>query len=435
MRPLRIPSRYGLVSHIFQRAYTPSIVSRFHRTTKHSSRAPSDFLSTDAKPGWRSFTRRTGDGGKTSSEDASRGEVSAQAKHGRKNANRLFRHFLTNPPGRVNASMLAVRIGRLSTSNQVRKNHTSGIPQSMTSETENSTSESPARVTRTDEESVEAEKKVPVPSPGLLAGKRCLVTGASRGIGKAIAKRFADEGARCVLVGRKGETLLSVVQELKGYEASTQEKDLSKGHRVVEGDVGDVQFWEGFRKESNIDILVNCAGVAHYSPLVATSSTSIEKTVQTNLLGTMLGCRMVGRNMMKKRAGECPPARKSSFESSTWADEKAGCIINVASLLGLKGGKGSAAYAASKAGVIALTRALAAELGEKNVRVNVIVPGYVETSMTRAMTPDAHSAAVNAIPLKRFGLPAEVADAAVFLATNQYASNCVLNLDGGLSAT
>ncbi|TVY22801.1 3-oxoacyl-[acyl-carrier-protein] reductase [Lachnellula hyalina] len=125
---------------------------------------------------------------------------------------------------------------------------------------------------------------------------------------------------------------------------------------------------------------------------------------------------MLGRNMMKKREG---------------------CIINVASLLGLKGGKGSAAYAASKAGVIALTRALAAELGEKNVRVNVIVPGYVETSMTRGtvMTPDAHSAALNAIPLKRFGLPSEIADAAVFLATNKYASNCVLNLDGGLSAT
>ncbi|TVY42590.1 3-oxoacyl-[acyl-carrier-protein] reductase [Lachnellula subtilissima] len=115
--------------------------------------------------------------------------------------------------------------------------------------------------------------------------------------------------------------------------------------------------------------------------------------------------------------------------------KREGCIINVASLLGLKGGKGSAAYAASKAGVIALTRALAAELGEKNVRVNVIVPGYVETSMTRAMTPNAHSAALSAIPLKRFGLPSEIADAAVFLATNKYASNCVLNLDGGLSAT
>ncbi|TVY68818.1 3-oxoacyl-[acyl-carrier-protein] reductase FabG [Lachnellula suecica] len=117
------------------------------------------------------------------------------------------------------------------------------------------------------------------------------------------------------------------------------------------------------------------------------------------------------------------------------ADERVGCIVNVASLLGLKGGKGSAAYAASKAGVIGFTRALAAELGEKNVRVNVIVPGYVETDMTNAMTPEAHSAALNAIPLKRFGHPSEIADAAMFLATNKYASNCVLNLDGGLSAT
>ncbi|KAB8293914.1 hypothetical protein EYC80_009387 [Monilinia laxa] len=111
-----------------------------------------------------------------------------------------------------------------------------------------------------------------------------------------------------------------------------------------------------------------------------------------------------------------------------------GCIINISSLLGIKGGRGSAAYAASKAGVLGLTRALAAEMGGSGIRVNAIVPGYIETDMTRAMTDIARKEALNAIPLSRFGDASEIADAAVFLATNKYANNCVLNLDGGLSA-
>ncbi|KAM3079565.1 hypothetical protein ACMFMG_005980 [Clarireedia jacksonii] len=114
--------------------------------------------------------------------------------------------------------------------------------------------------------------------------------------------------------------------------------------------------------------------------------------------------------------------------------QREGCIINISSLLGMKGGKGSAAYAASKAGVLGLTRALAAELGPAGIRVNAIVPGYIETDMTKAMEASARTEALNAIPLCRFGDVEEIADAAVFLATNRYANNCVLNLDGGLSA-
>lgn len=178
------------------------------------------------------------------------------------------------------------------------------------------------------------------------------------------------------------------------------------------GDIGSNDFWGSMKKEK-VDILVNSAGITHYSPLFVTSTSLLEEVMRTNVMGTMMACRIVGKNMMAL---------------------KGGCIINVASLLGLKGGKGSAAYAASKAGVIGLSRALAAELGEKNIRVNVIVPGYIETDMTEAMTPDARSEALNAIPLKRFGQPSEIADAAVFLAANAYANNCVLNLDGGLSA-
>ncbi|KUJ23128.1 NAD(P)-binding protein [Mollisia scopiformis] len=248
----------------------------------------------------------------------------------------------------------------------------------------------------------------PEPIAPSLKGKSCIITGASRGIGAEIARRFAKEGVECILVGRNEKSLYGIKDELiVGDEME---------HRVVVGDVGDMDFWKGMKKEvyqKKVHILVNAAGVTHYSPLFITSPSLLEEVLRTNLMGTMMACRTVGKNMMASRGG---------------------CIINVASLLGMKGGKGSAAYAASKAGVIGLTRALAAELGEKNVRVNVIVPGYVETDMTEGMSSDARSEAINAIPLKRFGQPSEIAHAAVFLAANTYANNCVLNLDGGLSA-
>ncbi|MCJ1433452.1 hypothetical protein MMC27_002814 [Xylographa pallens] len=145
---------------------------------------------------------------------------------------------------------------------------------------------------------------------------------------------------------------------------------------------------------------------------------TVEQVIQTNLMGTIWGCQIIAKAMIRQHR-----------EPSNTA-----CIINVASLLGIKGGRGSTVYAASKAGVLGLTRSLAAELGPSNIRVNAIVPGYVATSMTEAMTQEARSAALQSIPQKRFGTPEEIADAAIFLATNAYASNCVLNLDGGLSA-
>ncbi|KAL2068867.1 hypothetical protein VTL71DRAFT_15205 [Oculimacula yallundae] len=271
----------------------------------------------------------------------------------------------------------------------------------------------------------------PTPTRSPLAKKTSLITGASRGIGAAIAQAFAREGVRCILVGRNQELLEQVKGGLDRVDLGDDEGRKGGGerggeHRVLVGDVGDAEFWRGVGKEKNIDILVNAAGITHYSPLFVTSPALLDEVLRTNLMGTMMGCRALGKGMLGR---------------------KGGCIINVASLLGIKGGKGSSAYAASKAGVVGLTRALAAELGEKNIRVNVIVPGYIETDMTEgtnylvwsnvqgvAMTPEARSTALNSIPLKRFGQASEIADAAVFLAKNQYANNCVLNLDGGLSA-
>jgi len=195
-----------------------------------------------------------------------------------------------------------------------------------------------------------------------------------------------------------------------------------KGHRVVVGDVGERSFWEVLAKEKNqIDHLVNAAGITHSSPFFSTSPALLEDVISTNLLGTMWACKFIGKGMLRWRGNGAEGKEKGS-------------IINIASLLGLKGGRGSAAYAASKAGVIGLTRALASELGPSGIRVNVIVPGYISTDMTSAMNSQARHDALNAIPLNRFGEAEEIAHAAVFLATNKYTNNCVLNLDGGLSA-
>ncbi|SLM36488.1 Short-chain dehydrogenase/reductase, conserved site [Lasallia pustulata] len=248
-----------------------------------------------------------------------------------------------------------------------------------------------------------------------LHGRTVVVTGASRGIGLAIAYAFAAQCAsRIFLVGRNEQTLLNAAEVVsKGCQTGISV-------HVKEGDVKDRKFWvEVMNETKDIDILVNAAGMAQSSLLITATPEHLETVVQTNLMGTMWGCRIMSKSMVRQKRTR----------------DNTGCIINVASLLAVKGGKGSTAYAASKAGVLGLTRSLAEELGPSNIRVNAIVPGYIETRMTKDMTPAARETAINRIPQKRFGTIEEVADAAVFLAVNGYANNCVLNLDGGLSAT
>ncbi|KAI1411287.1 NAD(P)-binding protein [Hypoxylon sp. FL1857] len=241
-----------------------------------------------------------------------------------------------------------------------------------------------------------------------LLGKRCVITGGSRGIGLAIAQLFAVEGAGCTLIGRNEDSLANARESLK-------QRDDSQTHKTAAFTVANVGGWEKFMatsKAENIDILVNAAGISQNSFLFQSHVPDINDLVATNLMGTIWGCKNLIPKMMRQREG---------------------CIINVSSLLATHGGRGASAYAASKAGVVGLTRALAWEVGRFGIRANVILPGYIQTDMTKDMDKNGELSAL--VPMGRLGLAEEVADAALFLAKNSYAHNCVLNIDGGLSAT
>ncbi|KAI1632441.1 hypothetical protein F4809DRAFT_627725 [Biscogniauxia mediterranea] len=254
-----------------------------------------------------------------------------------------------------------------------------------------------------------------------LAGKHCIITGGSRGIGLAIARAFAASGASCTLVGRDQATLAAAVRTLPSPSSSsdttttTTEKPTTHAARAF--DVSDVSGWDDMvadmkSRRTPIDVLVNGAGLSQRSLLVRTPAAEVERVLAANLAGAVWGCRAVLPRMMH---------------------QKSGCIINVSSLMAVQGGQGASVYAASKAGVVGLTRSLAWEVGRFGIRANVLLPGYIQTDMTNDMDRKGELSA--RIPLGRLGLADEVAHAATFLAENPYAHNCVLNIDGGMSAT
>ncbi|KAH6645920.1 hypothetical protein BKA67DRAFT_663797 [Truncatella angustata] len=240
---------------------------------------------------------------------------------------------------------------------------------------------------------------------GSLLNKHAVITGGSRGIGLAIAHRFASEGASITLVGRDQARLQSA---LKSLPPRSPEADWD--HNFQSFDVSEMQGWSELvnkmkQSKQNIDILVNAAGITQDSLLFRGDHVENQRIINTNLMGTMFGCQVTSQRMIKKKTK--------------------GCIINISSLLAVKGGRGASAYAASKAGIV--------EVGQFGIRVNVLLPGYIQTDMTEYMNQKGGLSAQ--IPLGRFGTAEEVADAAAFLAKNPYAHNAVLNLDGGLSAT
>jgi 3-oxoacyl-[acyl-carrier protein] reductase len=234
-----------------------------------------------------------------------------------------------------------------------------------------------------------------------LEGKTALVTGASRGIGRAIASELAAGGAAVVIGYRSGRD-----------EAEALAAEL--GGRAVQADVSNAEDARRLVEEAgDLDILVNNAGLTRDGLLARMSDDDWRAVIETNLSSVFYTCRAVCRPMMKKRAG---------------------AIVNVSSIVGVHGNWGQTNYAASKAGIIGFTKSLAKELGSRNVRANVVAPGYVKTRLTDVLPEEATAAMLANTPLGRLGEPGDVAGAVRFLCSDaaSFITGEVLLVDGGL---
>ena len=239
-----------------------------------------------------------------------------------------------------------------------------------------------------------------------LTGRTAVVTGSTRGIGRAVAEALAESGARVAIVGRDREKAAGVAAEVGRGSAgfACEVSDTA----AVAALIAEVE-----KEFGGIDILVNNAGLTRDNLVMRLSDDDWDTVLDANLRGAFAAIRAVSRGMMKKRGGR---------------------IINMASVVGINGNKGQADYAASKAGLIGLTKSVAKELGSRNILVNAIAPGFIETEMTDAMTPEARSALNGIIPLGRLGKTADVASMVVFLASDHasYITGQVLVVDGGM---
>jgi 3-oxoacyl-[acyl-carrier protein] reductase len=239
-----------------------------------------------------------------------------------------------------------------------------------------------------------------------LNGKNALVTGSTRGIGRAIAETLAKSGARVAVVGRDLQKAKEAAAEVGGG-AQGFACDVTDTSAVAKL-IADVEAAFG-----SIDILVNNAGITRDNLVMRLKDEDWDAVINANLRGAFAAIRAVSRGMMKRRSGR---------------------IINVSSIVGIIGNKGQANYAASKAGLIALTKSVAKELGSRNILVNAVAPGFIETEMTAAMTPEAREALGKQIALERLGTPQDVAAMVAFLASDlaSYITGQVLVVDGGM---
>ena len=234
-----------------------------------------------------------------------------------------------------------------------------------------------------------------------LDGKVALVTGGSRGIGRAIALELGRAGAKVVLSYRTGRE-------------EAQEVAAEIGGRAFEADVSDAASAKALVDEAgDLDVLVNNAGVTRDGVLARMSDDDWREVIDTNLSSVFYTCRAAARPMMKKRGGS---------------------IVNISSIVGVHGNFGQTNYAASKAGIIGFTKSLARELGSRNVRANVVAPGYVRSRLTDVLPEEATKTMLDATPLGRLGDPEDVAGAVRFLCADEarFVTGAVLLVDGGL---
>ena len=240
-----------------------------------------------------------------------------------------------------------------------------------------------------------------------LKGKNVFITGSTRGIGLAMAHKFASLGANIVLNGRReiDEVLVSEFSDY-GVQVASISGDVSDStdaKRMVE---------EAIEKLGSVDILVNNAGITKDKLMLKLTEEDFEQVLKVNLVGAFNMTQAVLKPMSKARQG---------------------AVINVSSVVGLIGNVGQANYAASKAGLIGFTKSVAREVAARNVRVNAIAPGMIESDMTDILSDKVKEATLAQIPMKRFGNTSEVAEVAVFLARQEYLTGQVIAIDGGLT--
>ena len=244
----------------------------------------------------------------------------------------------------------------------------------------------------------------------LLEGKTAIITGASRGIGRGIAKVFASHGANIAFsYSSSVDAAMALEKELatkgvkvKGYQSDAS--NFAQSQEFVDAVVAEF---------GTVDILVNNAGITKDNLLMRISEEDFDKVIEVNLKSVFNMTKAVQRIMLKQRKGS---------------------IINMSSVVGLKGNAGQSNYAASKAGIIGFTKSIALELGSRNIRCNAIAPGFIETEMTAVLDEKVVQGWRDVIPLKRGGQPEDVANACVFLASDMsaYITGQVLNVDGGM---
>ncbi len=244
----------------------------------------------------------------------------------------------------------------------------------------------------------------------MLKGKTAIITGAGRGIGRAIALQFAHHGARVVVNYRNSitqvEELLLIIKKAGG-EAIAIRADISKEEEAKN------LIDQTIKEYKTLDILVNNAGITKDNLLIRMSEEEFDSVMDINLKGTFLCMKHGAKVMLRQRFGK---------------------IINISSVVGIAGNIGQANYAASKAGVVGMTKSAARELSSRGITVNAVAPGFIQTDMTEALSDRVKEASIAAIPLGRFGKAEEVAEAVSFLASEaaNYITGQVLQVDGGM---
>jgi 3-oxoacyl-[acyl-carrier protein] reductase len=242
-----------------------------------------------------------------------------------------------------------------------------------------------------------------------MKNKIVIITGSARGIGFAIAKKFAEQEAKVIILDLMQDAVDMAVKNLnsEGFQAFGYAANVTDAEKIAD------TFKDIMKEHGSIDVLINNAGITKDGLLMKMKESDWDAVMSVNLKGTFICTQKVSRYMMKQRTG---------------------AIINMASVIGLMGNAGQANYAASKGGMIAFTKSCAKEFSSRNIRVNAIAPGFIETEMTKLLSEEVIAKYAEVIPLKRMGKPEDVANLCLFLASDNsnYITGQTIQVDGGL---